>query len=515
MAGALAGLRVIEWAEGIAGPYCGRLLADSGADVIKVEPPEGDVTRRSGPFPGDKPHPERSALFANLNTSKRSVTLNPRDPAGRDALDRLIAAADILIEDRPAGLLERAGFTAREILARYPRLVVVSITPYGRSGPASGSPGADLVTFMVSGLGHITPQGVKNPEHEPPLRLPGYQSEFVAGMTAAAGALHGLFLRDSGAGGQHVDVAAQEALASFAFMLVGATAFMKRETPRQAPSNAYSQWINSLFRCADGYVSAVMMEEHQWKAWVEVLGSPEWAADPRFASGLSRNQHWADLKPLIEAWTTQQTKADVASHAQSRRVPVLPVNTIADVWASEQLNARGFFVTVDQPELGAIRLPGHAFRMSRTPWAMRPAPRLGEHNAEVLGSVAPDLTPPPLGPDVPALRRGEGEHAPSPTPDTRHSTPSSGPLAGLRVADFSWVFAGPICTRNLAALGAEVIRIESHRRIDSHRLSGFRDAEGRPRINASPYFYLVNYNKRSVSLDISKPEGLALAKEIV
>lgn len=502
--GALSGLRVVELAEGIAGPYCGKLLADLGAEVIKVEPPAGDRARRLGPFPKDEPDPNRSALFIYLNTSKRGLVLDLTTDDGSAELDDLLRDADLLIDDRgpnpPAGGLP----SLQTLFQRHPRLCAVSVTPFGLSGPAAGHPVSDLTIFMASGFGQVTPQGIQNPEQEEPLRMPGQQTQFVAGLTAATAALHALFAREATGQGQLADVSAQEAMASFAFMLVGATAFLKREMPRQAPISSGTPWLNSRFRCADGYVHAVMMEDRQWHSWVEVLGSPAWASEPRFADGYQRNENWADLLPLIEAWTTRHPKAEVARLAQARRVPVLPINTVADLSESEQLAARDFFVEIDQPGLGPIRLPGHPYRMTAAPWESRPAPVRGEG---------------------PARQSGAGESAAgatwttAPSVGSRSGTPSrngaSLPLSGIRVADFSWVFAGPICTRNLAALGAEVIRVESHKRVDTHRLSGLRDAAGKPRVNASPYFYLVNYNKQSVTLDISQPRGLEIAKEIV
>ena len=381
---ALAGLKVVEWAEGVAGPYCGKLLADLGAEVIKVEPPDGDGTRRIGPFPGDRPHLERSALSAYLNTSKLGVTLHLGKVTGRAIFRQLLRAADVLLEGGRPGQLAELGLGIPEMLAEQPGLVVVSVTPYGQTGPASRLPGADLVTYQVSGFGYVTPGNVEDPKREPPLRPPGRQTEFIAGLTAASATLHALLAREATGQGQHVDISAQEAVASLAFMQVAGAAFLGRTFLRTASAASGTAWINGIFRCSDGYVYAVMLEEHQWRSWLDLLGNPAWAEEPRFATGVSRNEHWSELKSLIEEWTSTRPKTEVARLAQARRVPVLPVNTVADVWASEQLEARGFFVTVDQPGLGAVKMRGHPYQMSRTPWQFGPAPTLGEHNEEIL-----------------------------------------------------------------------------------------------------------------------------------
>ncbi|MBI3968409.1 MAG: CoA transferase [Chloroflexi bacterium] len=244
----------------------------------------------------------------------------------------------------------------------------------------------------ASGMGYATPNGVADPERQPPLRPPARQTEFIAAITAATATLHGLLARDATGQGQHVDVSAQEAMASFSFMLIAATAFLGKVTRRDAPTRSTS-WINTMLRCADGYVYTVMadgyvytvmMEEHQWRSWLKVMGSPAWGDDPKFATGVSRSAHWDELKGLIEEWTAPRTKADLARLGQTSRVPVLPVNTIADVWRSEQLRSRAFFVEVDQPGLGRVEMPGHSFRMTKIPWQTGPAPTLGQHNAEIL-----------------------------------------------------------------------------------------------------------------------------------
>ena len=384
MTSALAGLKVVEWAEEVAGPYCGKLLADLGAEVVKVEPPSGDAARRLGPFPDDRPHPEQSALFAYLNTSKLGVTLNPAKSTGRAIFRQLLQAADVLIDGGRPGRLAEVGLSPPDLLAAQPGLVVVSVSPYGQTGPDSGLPGADLVTYQVSGFGYVTPGNVADPRQEPPLRPPGRQTEFIAGLTAAAATLHALLAREATGQGQHVNVSMQEAVASLAFMQVAGTAFLGKSFTRTTSAASGTAWINGLFRCSDGYVYAVMMEERQWRSWLDLLGNPPWADEPRFATGLSRNEHWTELLSLIEEWTATRPKAEVARLAQAHRVPVLPVNTVADVWASEQLAARGFFVDVERPGLGRLRMPAHPYQMSKTPWQVGPAPALGQHNEEIL-----------------------------------------------------------------------------------------------------------------------------------
>jgi crotonobetainyl-CoA:carnitine CoA-transferase CaiB-like acyl-CoA transferase len=383
-AGALAGVRVLEHAQMVSGPHCAKMLADLGAEVVKVEPPgRGDRARAAGPFPQGVPHPERSGLFLYLNANKRSVTLDPATPPGQRLLARLAEWCDILVEGPPGARLGDLGLGYDTLAARRPELLMVSITPFGDTGPYRRYAASELVTFHTSGLGYVTPRGATDPA-QPPLKAGGRLAEFFAGLNGAVGALAALLARRRTGRGQHVDVSSQECLLPMlrrdlaAYLHDGEVASRLTRSWKIAP--------NDIVPCRDGHVFIAAVEEAQWQRLVDLMGTPAWAADPRFQDRLGRAAHWESLRPLIEAWTRERSKAEICQAAQARRIPISPVSTAADLLASPHLATRGFFTEVDHPAAGAWPYPGPPYRFSATPWRIRrPAPRLGEHNEEVYG----------------------------------------------------------------------------------------------------------------------------------
>ena len=381
-AGALAGVRVLEYAQGVAGPHCAKMLGDLGADVVKIEPPaRGDRSRRAGPFPEGIPHPERSGLFLYLNTNKRGVTLDPGSAEGRRLFLRLAEWCDVLVESPPGARLRDLGLGYETLAPRHPGLVMVSITPFGDTGPCRRYTASELVTFHVSGLGYVTPRGATDPT-QPPLKAGGRLAQFFAGLNGAVAALGALLARNRTGRGQHVDVSAQECLLPMlrrdvaAFLSGGEVASRLMRSWKIAP--------NDIVPCKDGHVFIAAVEEAQWQRLVDLMGRPPWSADPRFRDRLGRAEHWDRLRPLVEAWTRERSKADICQAAQASRIPISPVSTAADLLASPHLAARGFFVDVDHPEAGSRPYPGAPYRFAATPWRIRrPAPRLGEHDREV------------------------------------------------------------------------------------------------------------------------------------
>ncbi|HVA40051.1 MAG TPA: CoA transferase, partial [Candidatus Binataceae bacterium] len=212
-AAALDDLKVVELAGMVSGPMCGKLFADMGAEVIKLEPPgAGDESRRHPPFPGDLPHPEKSGLYLYLNTSKKSVTLDPATPSGAEIFKRLVRDADILIENHPPGHMASLGLGYEVLHALNPRLIVTSVTPFGQSGPYAGWKGSDLIEWAMSLTGYNTPTLINDPERENPLRAPGRQADMMGATTAAAATMMALFHREATGEGQWVDVACWQAV---------------------------------------------------------------------------------------------------------------------------------------------------------------------------------------------------------------------------------------------------------------------------------------------------------------
>ena len=378
--GPLTGLKVVEIGEYISAPYCSKLLADLGAEVIKVEPlPGGDRVRMKGPFLPETPHPEGSALSIYLNTNKYGVTLDLEKATGREILHRLLAQADFMVDNHLPREVERMGLDYPTLHERHPRLIQVYITPFGLRGPYRDYVASDLVSFHMGGFGYHCPGKLENPEEQPPLRAGGRQSHFVGGLYAAAGALHAWFYRELSGEGALVDQSEQEAVAS---MLYGPGTGAEQQGKRGQGGPGIE--IRPL-ACKDGYFGFTAMQEHQWNSWVEIIGNPEWAQDERIANPATRMQNLGFANAWIEEWAQQYTKVELHLMGQERRVPVLPVNTTEEAVKSSQLKERGYFVEASHSSGSRVVVPGAPYKFSATPWGLRlPAPRLGEHTEMIL-----------------------------------------------------------------------------------------------------------------------------------
>jgi crotonobetainyl-CoA:carnitine CoA-transferase CaiB-like acyl-CoA transferase len=504
--GALAGLTIVECGQGLAGAFAAKAFADLGAEVIKVEPPEGDAARGAGPFPGDVPHPERSGQFLYLNANKRGVTLDIGADPGRRLLGDLLGRSDILITDLSPPRLDSLGLDYASLRDRYPRLIATAISPFGQSGPYRNYKGGDLIAWHMGGTGYGTPfNAVTDPETQPPLRGGGYQAEYLAGWTAATATMVALFQRERTGAGQLVDIAAMEAVANMVRAGFSLYSYDRAALPASRLKSA-SPWI---FPCKDGYISTSTLRDHWWEALKDLMGRPAWADGPGFADPLSRRQNADALDALLGEWFGGYTRAELYRMLVERGIPCFPLNTVADLVRSPHYQAREFFVVQQHPIAGDVTQPGPAVRYSATPWQLRrPAPLLGQHNDEVFG---------PAGQadgrdEAPAA--GDGSEMAAP-PDAGKDTESNRPLRGIRILDFGWILSVPHCTAWLGTLGAEVIRVESMMRLDFSRSVAAGGADGIPGLNRSSGFNGLNYSKRSITLNMATEEGRALACELV
>lgn len=380
---ALSQLKVIEYSRDISGSYCAKLLADFGAEVIKIEKPlEGHATRRIGPFPKDIPHAERSGLHLYLNTNKMGITLNLETHTGAEIFRKLAISADIVIEDYPPGTLDKFGVGYSSLSALKPDLIMTSITPFGQTGPYHDYHATDLVTFQMGGIGYETPPSVKAPEQEPPIKFPEEQTEFVAGLTSATATLMAIYDRDLTGRGHQIDISHQDAIASLAGMSIAQYSHEKAILPRDASRLA---GLVYLLPCQDGFICAEPISPDHWPRLMKFIGNPSWANDERFKDRDSRKQNADELKRLLSIWSKNKRKNEIVEEAQKRGIPITPVNTPIDLVKSEQLSARNFFVNIAHSESGETTLPGAPFKLSETPWMIRyPAPLLGEHNEELF-----------------------------------------------------------------------------------------------------------------------------------
>ena len=384
---ALDGLNVLEYCQMISGPYCGKLLADLGAEVIKVEqPPAGDAARTRGPFPDDVPHPEKSGLFIYLNSNKRGITLDLRTTRGMTIFKELVSGADILVENNPPQVMKRLGLNYETLKEVNPRLIMTSITPFGQTGPYRDYKATELIIYHMSGLGYETPGAVDDPEKEPPLKPAGHQASFLAGITGALLTLFALRSHEASGLGQHVDLSEQEAAASFARTTVAIHSYgippmsrMKSQRPEMFKP------FMGIMPCKEGYVCGIAIEDPHWQSLMKLMGNPEWAKEDICSNRLSRAEHGAILEPRILEWTEQYTKEELSEMMQQVHIPCFAVADMAEVVSSDQLSDRGFFVDIDHPAAGRVKCPGAPFNFSGTPWQLRsPAPLLGQHNEEIL-----------------------------------------------------------------------------------------------------------------------------------
>ncbi len=384
--GALEGVNVIELGQAVSAPYCAKLFADYGADVIKVEPPAGgDVARHWGPFPQDKPHPEKSGAFFFLNTNKRGVTLDVGKDRGRDMFLQLLEQADVLIENNPPRQVRDWGLDYATLADVNPSLVMISITPFGQSGPYSDWKGCDLNAFHLSGA---SSRYCGRPG-EAPLEQGTFAADFFGATTAAAWGLAAVYGRRPPGGGQHLDVSCAEAVASLfvGSQNIGAMAQDGKFDRRTGVGMSLGAPA-TILPCKDGHVWILALETAQWNGLARVMGNPEWMQMEMFQEMLVRAQNSDAMYPLIEQWTMEHSKWEIMEKCQAEGCPVTAVFTVAEAAEHPHLQARQYVVELEHPALGKIRDLGAPFKLPESPGGpCRPAPLLGQHNAEVYDSL--------------------------------------------------------------------------------------------------------------------------------
>jgi crotonobetainyl-CoA:carnitine CoA-transferase CaiB-like acyl-CoA transferase len=400
---ALDGLRVVEYGGMIAAAYAAKLMADLGADVIKVEPPAGDPARRRGPFPpGLEGNPEASGLFLYLNANKRGVTLDPRREDDRERLLSLLDGADVFIHNLSLDEAEAQRLDHAALGDRFPCLVYSWITPFGLSGPHARWQAENLNVVAASGWASITPGSSPYPD-DPPLAAFGHQADFQAAAHAAVATMGALFARRRTGRGQLVEISAQECIAAALELAFVTYTYTGRVASRIGIRTSAPM---EIVPCKDGLIFMMTTDPHQWDALVRTMGDPEWAHWEVFGDRFKRGENRDALMPLIQDWAAQFTVQEVFDMAAEARLPFAPVSMIGDLLDSPQLNARGFFATICHPIAGEVTVPGAPYIMPATPWALRtPAPQLGQHNAELLASFSTTLRGRPLS--IPMERGGE------------------------------------------------------------------------------------------------------------
>lgn len=490
--------------------WCGKLLADLGADVIKVEPPGGSPTRDIGPFigPEDERGPDSSLFWAAYCVNKRSVTLDLGSEDDRARFRELAGGADFLIESFKPGYMASLGLGYDDLALSNPGLVYTSITPYGQTGPYAQHDAPDLVAWAMGGMQYIC--GDKD---RPPVRISAPQAQLHAAGQAAAGTMAAFWSRQQTGQGQHVDVSMQLAVV---WTLMNATPFPPLHGINIERDGAFRSRgplsTRQVFACADGHVSIVSAPRtlSGMTGWMIEEGvCPDWMLEIDWEDGgISPNDllenpdaiaRFEAVQTEMERFVATKSKRDLYKRAIDRGILLAPCQTVQDIADSEQLAARNFWVDLEHPANGRkLTYLGPFIKFGQSPINIQqPAPKVGEHNTQIL-----DASP---------------KNPPRPSSAPYRSSPPSSPTMpfdGIKVLDFSWVGVGPITTKHLADFGADVIRVESVSRPDTLR-NGAPFKEGVPGINRSQFSANYNSSKRGLGLNLATERGRELAKNLI
>jgi formyl-CoA transferase len=371
---ALEGIRVLDVTQVMAGPFCAMQLCDMGADVIKVEPPGGDSTRRMAGASGTD-----SPGFNAVNRGKRGIVLDLKTPAGHAAFRRLVARTDIIIENYRPGVMRGFGLDYAALANNHPALIYASISGYGQTGPDASKGGFDLIAQGVSGLMSVTgePGG-------PPVKVGVPLTDLGAALFALSAVLAALHYRDRTGRGQHIDTSLVEAGIAFS-VWESAQYFSEGVTPGPLGSAHRMFAPYQAIRCADGYITLGSANDRLFQRLCDLLGHPEWATDPNYVNDTLRVRNRASLIDRIETITAERPRRHWLERFEAAGVPCGPINDYAEAFADPQIRARGMVVDMDHPTLGHVRTTGSPIKMSETPPRVgRRAPLLGEHTHEVL-----------------------------------------------------------------------------------------------------------------------------------
>ena len=392
---ALAELKVLEWGNFIAAPFCTEMLAQLGAEVIKIEPPGGDEARYYGPFPGDKPDPEKSGLFLYLNLDKSGITLDPAKPAGREILFKLLEDTDIFVVNQPQVDLKELGLDYDALKERYPKLIMTLITPFGDSGPYRDWKGYDINCCAFGGITNT----IGYPGRIP-LTPPLHQGHHQAGLMAAIAILFAAINRDKTGKGTFIDQAEADAWATV-HIGIGIQAFIEegRIRKRSGHYSPHRPYVDAVLPCKDGSVCIDTPQNRQWLRFMEILGNPKWMNDPIFKDRIkTTSEYHEEADGYLSPWLMQHTKKEIFKTLQDARVPAAPIRTVDELYHDEHMKQRDFFVAIEHPVAGKLNsYPGVCYKHSKTPSrAKRSAPLLGEHNESIycqqLGYTREDLS---------------------------------------------------------------------------------------------------------------------------
>ncbi len=473
----LENITIIEIAESVAGPFCGRLLAAFGANVVKVELPLGSDRLSHQPLLSDASSNEANALHQYLNMGKKSVIADWREEEGMEALTSALAGADVIIEDWNCDTRDAHDLDSR-IESVNPGIIDLSITPFGSSGPYKRWRSTPLVSLAMGGFLYLS-----GDEDREPLMMPGYQSEYLAGLHGYAGVMLALGERDLTGAGRRVEVSEIESLAAlhqFTTVMHTYGGFVRsRHGARWENKGGYGRYPITVLPCKDGWISFAVSTEGQWEMLFPMAGCSELLSDPRFATFIDRREHADAIDAILIDWMKDKTRGEVFELAAGTwSEPAAPLLELAEVLEDSQLRHRGFFIEMEDADGIEMTVPTVPFHMSATPPAFSRAPRPGEHGqAADWAQTAARVQPPNVT---------ESSSARMDSPAAR------GLLGDLRILDLTRVWSGPLATRILADFGADVIKI-SDPRIPLDRSNGTNNK--------------LNRNKPSLALRLDLESG--------
>jgi crotonobetainyl-CoA:carnitine CoA-transferase CaiB-like acyl-CoA transferase len=482
-------VRVLDLSTEIAGPYCTKILADAGADVLKIERPNGDPLRRWSASAAVLA--EDGVLFRFLNTSKRSVVVDATTAGGREQILALAADSDIVIESFVPGELEQLGLGPDVLQGHNRSLTLVSISPFGRGGPWSQRPATEFT--LQAWCGSTAARGTLD---RPPIAAGGRLGEWLGGAFAAVAALTAYHGAKRSGRGEHVDLSLLEVMA-----LTMAPNMSVWESLAGQPSPfARTVEIPSIEPARDGYVGFCTITGQQWRDFLILIERPDLVDNADLARWDERVRRAHEVRAMIQAWTRQHTVDEIVRQAAALRIPVAAIGTGQTVTQFDHFVTRGAFVAH----------PGDSFLQPRPPYRLSdaelrplsPAPRLGAHMA--VWEPRPGASPSSAA--LPGRVHSSGNE--------RSEAPAR-PLAGLRVIDFTAFWAGPFTTHYLAAMGADVIKVESIQRPDAMRFQSVRPASSEGWWEWGALFQQVNIGKRGITLDLSRPRGVELVKRLL
>lgn len=373
--GALSGVKVLDLSEDIAGSFCARLMADYGADVLKLEPPKGASLRRMGPFHHDDPHQEKSLFFLLLNLNKKGATLNLTTDTGQSILKRLAEHVDVIVETYRPGYLDSLGLGYTTLSQINPGLVVTSITPFGQDGPYSQYKGEEIVEYAMSMIMSIS--GIQGRE---PLKHGGFQAQYEGGLFGAGATSMALFAQMNTSQGEHIDVSITECIASTMMATQTIYPFIGGSQARRRPVG--NEFENPM-PCKDGWIIVQAGGGATWEDIANFFEAPE-LLEPRFADRAQRSQNGAEMDQVIINSITDREKWELFPKAAAARMLFGLVQTPTELVDCPQLESRNFYRDVDHPVIGKIKVPAELFKLTETPYQLKmPAPTLGQHNQEI------------------------------------------------------------------------------------------------------------------------------------